>query len=77
MEMPTLPAGRQTLAECVERVIQERTCGLIRGLQVEILPHEIILTGRAPTYYAKQLATHAAMNVLDSVRLLTNSIEVR
>ncbi len=75
MEVQTFPNARQALAARVERTIRERTTGLIRDLRVEVDATEIVLTGRAATYYAKQLATHAALDACDSVTL-TNDIEV-
>lgn len=63
------------LAERVERLVRQRTSGLIRDLKVSVLPGEILLTGRAATYYAKQLATHAALDAADHYTL-TNDIEV-
>jgi hypothetical protein len=63
------------LAERVERLVRQRTGGLVRDLKVAVLPGEILLTGRASTYYAKQLATHAALDALDHFTL-TNDIEV-
>jgi len=52
-----------------------KTSGLIRDLRVTVLPGEVALTGRAATYYAKQLATHAALNACEEMTL-TNDIEV-
>ena len=75
MELQTLPDAFQTLAIRVERLVRERTTGLIRNLRVAVHPGEIILSGRAATYYAKQLATHAALDACDDLTL-TNDIEV-
>jgi hypothetical protein len=63
------------LAERVERLVRQRTGGLVRDLKVAVLPGEILLTGRASTYYAKQLATHAAFEAAEHCTL-TNDIEV-
>jgi len=75
MELPTLSADRQVLADHVERVVSEKTRGMIRGLRVEVRPGEVILSGRARTYYAKQLATHAVLDAIEDAAL-TNAIEV-
>lgn len=75
MELQTLPDPRLALAETIERLVREKTSGLIRDLRVVVLPGEVVLTGRAGTYYAKQLATHAAMDACDDLTL-TNDIEV-
>ena len=63
------------IAETVERYVQLRTGGTIRGLQVEVQNGEVILTGRTSTYYNKQLATHAALDAAEEMSL-TNDIEV-
>ena len=75
MELQTLPDAFQTLAIQVERLVREKTSGLIRELRVTIHPGEVVLSGRAATYYAKQLATHAALDACDDFTL-TNDIEV-
>jgi len=63
------------LAEEIEGIVQRRTGFQIRDLQVEVYPDCIVISGRAPTYYAKQLAQHAAMDVAGH-ELLHNRIEV-
>jgi hypothetical protein len=67
------PYCPQTLAHFIEQVIRTRT--IVRGLRVEIIDDEVFVTGRTTTYYAKQLATHAALEACDQ-RALTNDIEV-
>lgn len=75
MELRSIPETQDALAVRVERSIRQRTSGMIRGLRVDVLPGEVLITGRASTYYAKQLATHAALEACDSLTL-TNDIEV-
>jgi hypothetical protein len=75
MEVQTFPDSQRVLIDRVERLIRQRTSGLIRGLRVEVCPGEVILSGRAATYYAKQLATHAALDACENFTL-TNDIEV-
>lgn len=75
MEVQTLPDARQAVLDRVERLVRQRTSGLVRGLRVEVLPGEVVITGRASTYYAKQLATHAALEACEDFTL-TNDIEV-
>jgi hypothetical protein len=65
----------EQIAQQVERVILQRTGGRIRRLNVEIRGGEIVLTGRADTYYIKQLATHAATQAAAGYRL-QNAIDV-
>ena len=75
MEFQTVLDARQPLAVRVERLVREKTSGMIRDLRVAVQPGEVILTGRAATYYAKQLATHAALDACEELTL-TNDIEV-
>ena len=70
---PALEFGR--LAESIERLVQRRTGGKIQGLKVEVQREGIRLQGRCPTFYCKQLAQHAAMDLTPD-RVLTNEIEV-
>ena len=70
--LDTLP---QTLAEKIEMAVQVRTGGRIRGLQVRVSDDCIVISGRAATYYTKQLVTHAAMEAGDEL-LVTNEVEV-
>ncbi len=75
MELHTLTDAQQLLVTRVERIVREKTSGLIRDLRVDCGPGEVVLTGRAATYYAKQLATHAALEACDDLTLTTD-IEV-
>jgi hypothetical protein len=49
------------LVDAIERMVERRTGGRIWNLRVEIEYGRIVLLGRAGSYYAKQLAQHAAM----------------
>ncbi|MFV0444832.1 MAG: hypothetical protein ACK5Q5_14770 [Planctomycetaceae bacterium] len=64
-----------TLMLHLERLVLGRTGSRIRDLRVEVGPDCVTLHGRANTYYAKQLATHAAMNEI-APRVLNNAIDV-
>ena len=74
------PAGLEPhtddLIARVERIVRCRTGGRIRDLRVEVQGGDVIISGIACTYYAKQLATHAALGEFDD-RTLSNEIEVR
>jgi hypothetical protein len=59
----------------LESLLQRRLGNRIRDLQVQIYAGGMILRGRAPTYHAKQLAQHAAME-LSPLPILANDIEV-
>ena len=65
----------EPLSERVYRIVQLRTASRVKDLHVDVQGRDVILTGVAPTYYVKQLATHAALDEIDS-RPLTNDIDV-
>ena len=76
MNLDTLNEPAQDLANCVEKVVRSRTSGAIRDLNVVVVnKSHVILSGRTTTYYAKQLATHAAMNANQDI-VISNEIEV-
>ncbi len=66
----------ESLAEQITRLVQSRTGGRIHGLCVEVIEGEVILSGRTTTYYVKQLATHAALDLAGCFIALTNDIAV-
>lgn len=61
LEQITWDAEHLTVRQ-VERAVRERTDRRIRDLHVRLCGDELIVSGRAPTYYLKQLATHAALS---------------
>jgi hypothetical protein len=67
----------QAITESIERVVQLRTGGMVRDLRVEVFEESVVISGRASTYYTKQLATHAAFDAIRNDKMnLTNDIEV-
>jgi hypothetical protein len=65
-------------AEEIERIgnrIRHQLSGRLRDFRMEVLDAGLILSGRARTYYAKQLAQHAVM-VASDLPILRNEIEV-
>ena len=75
MNVQTCSESPQLLVEIIERFVQARTSGMIRGLRVDVLDGEVIISGRTSTYYSKQLATHAALHAVEDLPL-SNRIEV-
>lgn len=65
-------------ADQLEALIQRRLFGLawVRGFHVLVQKQGLVLQGCAPTYYAKQLAQHTAMEV-SGLPILANEIEVQ
>ena len=59
----------------IERTIRSRAGGRIHDLRVEVSGDDVVVSGRTNTYYAKQIATHAAMDEIRQ-RTVINSIEV-
>lgn len=67
-----------TPADQLEALIQRHLLGRVRLRRFRVLVQEqgLVLQGRAPTYYAKQIAQHAAMEV-SGLPILANEIEVQ
>ena len=73
--LPETLEEAEELATSIERAVQRKTGHGVADLTVEVNPQGILLKGRCNTYYTKQLAQHAAMNIPGGDRLI-NSIEV-
>jgi hypothetical protein len=63
------------LRKDIERRVSELTGGGIQDLVVEVYSHRIILQGRCWTFYCKQLAQHAAMQLAPGEQI-DNRIDV-
>lgn len=72
---PSIDLTTASGAAELEARIQYRLGGQIRKFQLIVVEGGLILRGRAHTYYAKQLAQHAVMEVTE-LRILANEIEV-
>ena len=57
------------LAKRIHTAIREATCGGVRKLEVRAEAHDIVLAGTCGTYYCKQLAQVAAMNLIEALML--------
>ncbi len=68
------PANTEPLEALVRQWLAGRAH--VRDLRVVLVEQGVVLEGRATTYYAKQLAQHAAM-VVSGLPVLANRIEVR
>lgn len=75
VEQSRIPVPVNELVARVERIVRCRTGGRIRDLRVELQGTDVVISGVAPTYYAKQLATHAALDEIAG-HTLTNAIDV-
>jgi hypothetical protein len=65
----------EPLSERIQRIVHLRTASRVKDLRVDVQGRDVIMTGVAPTYYVKQLATHAALDEIER-RTLTNDIDV-
>lgn len=64
------------LATRIARVVKRRTAGSVQNLRVEVCREGVFLDGECDTFYTKQLAQQAAMDLADEKPLM-NRIEVR
>ncbi len=62
--------------EQLEALVQRRLHGRVRDLRLLVGDQGLILQGQTSTYYAKQLAQHAAIDIT-GLAILANEIEVR
>ncbi len=61
--------------ERLQALVQQRLGTRVRDLRIVVGRQGVILEGRAPSYHAKQLAQHAAME-LGELPVLANNIQV-
>ena len=69
-------ASEPVSTEYLETLVRRRLGTRIRGLRVIVNQDGIVLQGVVYTYHAKQLAQHAALDMIE-LPLLANQIEVR
>lgn len=74
--MARATATYDDLAEAVERQVRSMTFGQVRELHVETTGGVVILRGRVDTYYLKQIAQHAALEVVSDCELLNEILVV-
>ncbi|MBI1902527.1 MAG: hypothetical protein HYS13_15610 [Planctomycetia bacterium] len=70
------PRGGLSFAETIERQIVERTSGRIRGLRVELSDGCLIVHGFASSYYIKQLALHAAREMINGTLAVNLDVQI-
>jgi hypothetical protein len=75
MSASVLSPRSRTPDERLEVLMQRRLGNRVRDLRVIRRDDGLIIQGRTTTYYAKQLAQHAAME-LGNEPILANDIEV-
>ncbi len=65
-------------AEQIDRIaaqVRHQLSGRLRDFRLEVSDAGLVLSGRVPTYHAKQLAQHAVMGATD-LPILRNEIVV-
>jgi hypothetical protein len=64
--------GRQTCGNLVElvRFVNHQTHQQVEDLSIHSREGRLVVTGRSPSYYVKQLVTQAIRRLAPSVRLL-------
>lgn len=69
MAMETCPTVSPTdcdnadQVEQIRQLVESRTSGRIRGLNISVEGPRLVISGQTSTYYSKQLATHAALDL--------------
>ncbi len=71
---PPCPIPEAEIAR-LEALVRDRVHGRVRGLRIHVEDRGLVLYGRARTYYAKQIAQHAAMAAC-GLPIAVNAIEV-
>lgn len=59
----------------IRQAIASRTSGRIRKLEIAVEGSKLVITGQSSTYYGKQLATHAALDVAETL-VIQNDVVV-
>ena len=59
----------------LERIVNDRLSGQVKGFKLILDTHGFVLLGTARSYYAKQMAQQLVMEVTE-VRIMANQIEV-
>lgn len=66
----------ESSVEQLEVLVRRRLHGQVRDLRLLMGDQGLTLQGQTSTYYAKQMAQHAAMEIT-GLAILANEIEVR
>ena len=76
VDTQTIPVMRDAAVQCEAQNLLERSNYLaLRRLQCEFREGKLVLTGRVPTYYLKQVAQTLVRHV-PNVRRIDNRIDV-
>ena len=75
LTLPDVELKRTSDLDQLQAHLQRRLLGRVRGFCLIIQEHGLILRGQTRTYYAKQMAQHAVMEVVH-LPIAANEIEV-
>ena len=64
--LPRTAEADLALERAIERQIRQRTWGRLQGLEVRARHDLVIIRGRAPSYYVKQLALQGVLELVGS-----------
>jgi osmotically-inducible protein OsmY len=73
--LPTESQEDLHLAGRLARALHETGYGTLCNIEVTVQAREVTLTGRVPSYYLKQVAQSAALNV-SGIHQIRNDLEV-
>jgi len=61
-----IQAAPSDLETALLQQIEQRTCGQVRRLRIDVRPDRVVIHGSTPTYYLKQLVLEAVLDVTRS-----------
>jgi len=73
---PEVRAELEALTRQIKRAVEQETGNMIQNLRVKVTSTEVLLQGRANSFYRKQQAQNAVLNLRDVSQRLRNDIEV-
>ncbi len=72
--MKSMSEAWQDLVGTVEKGVKKGSFGRVRDLRVELAGQNVVIRGKTPNHYTKQLAHHAALDVLKGYRLVNEIV---
>ena len=70
-------SGTDELEKRIERQIVLATWGRIHNLQVEVTANQVVVRGRTPSHYIKQLVLQAVFDVLGPAASIPVELNIR
>jgi hypothetical protein len=63
-------------AAAIERLINQRTWGRIHQLEVKFVDQRLVVHGYTSSYYSKQLALQAVLEILNSIHVTAVDLNI-